>query len=197
MIDILQISPTSSNSCNITTATNINNNNTNANITNTNNNNSNNSNNNNSNNNNSNNGNEKVSKFVQLWLNQVLNKDETDQPFDTICSVSRTALSCLKDWLHPYAFIILLSEVISNICTLILFVTKELALRNPDILTSNDISNDENTIVNIDSVKILVSLSDDMNKIRDLFNEFHNQEVENNFFEKMESIHGVSHNYIF
>ena len=128
-------------------------------------------------------------------MNQTDQTDQTEDsvvPFDIICSVSRTALSCLKDWLHPYAFTILLSEVISNICTLILFVAKELALQNPDILTFDELPNDNYPPTEIDSIRRLLLLRSDMKKIRDLFNEFHNPVGEKIFFEKISLINGVS-----
>jgi hypothetical protein len=136
---------------------------------------------------------ENLSRFASLWLRS---DDKEEKPFSIICSVSTTALTCLRDWLHPCALSILLSEVVSSITTLLLFVAKEVALNQPD-LVKPEATVDPSPATDEDatretSLRILTSLCDDIAITRELFSQFSDPEAEDNLASKLAAVTGVA-----
>lgn len=127
---------------------------------------------------------EKTSKLTKMWMSPDENEEH---PFALICSVTSAALVCLRDWIHPQGFTILLSDVVCNICTLLLFVAKEIALSKPDLLQSSDVTEESR----IDDSHTLVALSRDISLVRDLFVQFHDPRAESELAAKLSDITGV------
>ena len=136
---------------------------------------------------------EDLSKFARLWLQSDENEEK---PFSIICSVSATALSCLRDWLHPCALTILLSEVMSNITTLLLFVAKEVALSQLDLLeaaasSESTVAIDESSPTKAASLRLTARICDDIALTCDLFSQFSDREAEDNLASKLVAVTGV------
>jgi hypothetical protein len=133
---------------------------------------------------------EGLSRFASLWLRP---PDENEEkPFSILCSVSATALTCLRDWLHPSALSLLLSEVFSSITTLLLFVAKEVALTQPDLLLSTATATEEEDMNRSEAaLRTLTCLCDDITLVRNLFSQFSDRDVENNFAIKLAAVTGV------
>jgi hypothetical protein len=127
------------------------------------------------------------SRLTLLWLSH---HGDEESPFRVICGVSSTALTCLREWLHPYAFAILVSEVMSCLCTLLLFIAKEVAARQSgakDLIPQHDECPESGE----PSPEILSSLLEDLALIRDLFGRFSDRGSEQEILTKLEAVTGV------
>lgn len=52
----------------------------------------------------------------------------TASPFAILCDIAETALICLKSWLHPIGFSILLANLIGDLSFLLVSIVREMAL---------------------------------------------------------------------
>lgn len=130
-------------------------------------------------------GSDRLSQFTEMWMKQDENEEN---PFTIICNVSADALTCLRDWIHPQGFTVLLSDVFCNICTLLLYVAKEIALSKPDLFLSNDVTEDSKVEA---SQEVLQNLFRDISSVCELFHQFYNSQAEAEIMAKLNDITGV------
>jgi hypothetical protein len=129
---------------------------------------------------------DRPSKLTHLWLSH---HGTEENPFRVICGVASTALNCLRDWLHPYAFTILVSEVVSCLCTVLLFIGKEIAMSQPgDLLTRQD---DDSSDCG-SAPEILASLLRDIALVREFFSRYSDRASERELLTKLDAVTGVS-----
>lgn len=121
------------------------------------------------------------------------------KPFAVICDIATAALQCLRDWLHPTAFACLLSETLASMAALLLSVAKELALTRSVTNTAQSKSGDEDGGIELSAVRAqglspqqqLSRLSEDLGRIKMVFNAFFDAPSDSRFQGLMQRVDGV------
>ena len=106
----------------------------------------------------------------EMWLR---NGNSDNGIFFIICDVGEAGLSCLRKWMDPLGFQIMLSQAVGDICTLLLSVMRELSLDRLAVLSGEEsLSSDA-----LDEVSIMRNFHCDVDRIECLLRSFYNPRV--------------------